>query len=190
MSSGPSGEADAWPWPAPEDDGAADHLKPGTPVPKLGLFCTAARFVNFTEMLRPAVVFVYPFMGGPARPNPQGWDDIPGAHGSTPQAVAYSRQIGRFSALGYDVHGISMQRFGDQLGSYRRLRLNFPLIHDPGDFSGALALPSFEADGQRFLRRLTLIIGDGVIKRTLYPVHPPPRDAEQVLSILSQTTSE
>src|SRR4051794_31222861 len=67
--------------PVPEDDGAADHL-PGMRVPalRLGSF-------DLAEAARGTLVaFIYPRTGTPGRPSPEGWDDIPGARGCTPQS--------------------------------------------------------------------------------------------------------
>ena len=58
---------------------ALDHLFNG--VKALG---------NPARIQGPAVIFCYPFTGRPGYPNPPNWDHITGAHGSTPQAIAYS----------------------------------------------------------------------------------------------------
>jgi peroxiredoxin len=42
----------------------------------------------------------------------------------------------------------------------------------------------FEAGGQVLLRRLTLVIDDGVVSQLFYPVFPPDRSARQVLDWL------
>jgi len=45
----------------------------------------------------------------------------------------------------------------------------------------ALRLPTFEAAGQRLLRRLTLLITDGIVEHVWYPVFPPDTHAQEVL---------
>ncbi len=43
-----------------------------------------------------------------------------------------------------------------------------------------LSLPTFELAGTRFVKRITLIVRDGVIEKVFYPVFPPDRNAEVV----------
>jgi peroxiredoxin len=50
--------------------------------------------------------------------------------------------------------------------------------------AGALRLPTMEIDGQRLLKRLTLVIDSGYITKIIYPVFPPDRHAEEVLAWL------
>ncbi len=49
----------------------------------------------------------------------------------------------------------------------------------------ALSLPTFEVEGLRLLRRLTLIVADGQIQKVFYPVFPPDKNAEEVVQWLS-----
>lgn len=52
-------------------------------------------------------------------------------------------------------------------------------------FANALDLPQFEAAGDVLLKRLTLIIRDGVIEHVFYPVFPPDKNAGEVVDWLS-----
>ena len=47
-----------------------------------------------------------------------------------------------------------------------------------------MRLPTFEADGRRLIKRLTLIVRDGAIKRVFYPVFPPDQNAAMVVQAL------
>jgi peroxiredoxin len=63
--------------------------------------------------------------------------------------------------------------------------LPFPLLSDADlRFAHALRLPVFRAGGQTLLKRLTLIVRDGVVEKVFYPVFPPDRHAEEVLGWL------
>jgi len=65
------------------------------------------------------------------------------------------------------------------------LHLPFELLSDAEFYlCCGLRLPSFKAAGQRLLRRLTLVVRDGVIVKLHYPVFPPEEDAAWVLSWL------
>jgi peroxiredoxin len=46
-------------------------------------------------------------------------------------------------------------------------------------------LPTFEVEGLKLLRRLTLIVVDGQIQKVFYPVFPPNKNAEEVVQWLS-----
>lgn len=175
-----------WPWPAPEDDGGAAHLLSGTAVPDVPLIATDGATVSFATWDRPAIVFVYPYMGAPGVPDPPGWDDIPGAHGSTAQAEGFARRHSDTTAAGFTVFGLSGQAIKAQRECAERLRLPYHLVNDTeAAFWKALKLPVFRAGGGIFLKRLTLVLRNGIIERVVYPVHPPDCHADDLLNALS-----
>jgi peroxiredoxin len=49
------------------------------------------------------------------------------------------------------------------------------------ELSDALHLPTFEVEGAKLLKRITLIVRDGRIELVLYPVFPPNEGADHVL---------
>lgn len=175
----------AWPWPAPTDDGAAGHLVCGTPLPDVALVSTAGPAVNLNHYKGPAVVFIYPWTGAPGVSNPPDWDAIPGAHGSTPEAEGFRDHHAAFAARGLAIFGLSTQETGYQSGLAGRLALPFALLSDSQfAFANALRLPTFETGGTRYLKRLTLLVADGRITRSVYPVHPPDTHAAVTLASL------
>lgn len=171
--------------PAPEDDGAANHLA-GTEVPELELPSTLDRKVNLAELARGTLVaYMYPKTGVPGLPLPAGWDDIPGARGCTPQSCAYRDSLAEFSALGTTVVGISAQSPEEQREFAEREHIPFPLLSDEDlSLAAELRLPTFEVDGMTLYRRLTLIAEAGRIVKAFYPVFPPDRNAAEVLAWL------
>ncbi len=174
-----------WPWPAPEDDGASAHLTTGTKLPAIALPSSAGVAIDLSQLSGRAVIFIYPFTGTPGEPNPPGWDDIPGAHGSTPQAQGFRDQMPMFAVKGIKVFGLSAQDSASQEAFARRERLTFPLLSDSGfHFADALSLPRFETGGLTYLKRLTLVVRDGAIERVVYPVHPPHSHATELLAAL------
>jgi peroxiredoxin len=67
-----------------------------------------------------------------------------------------------------------------------QLHLPFELLSDEGlILAEALSLPTFEVEGLKLLRRLTLIVADGQIQKVFYPVFPPNKNAEEVVQWLS-----
>jgi len=129
------------------------------------------------------VVFAYPKTGGPGRAIPEGWDQIPGARGCTPQNCAFRDLHRELSAAGAGaVFGVSTQSTADQQEAAARLHLPFPSLSDAKlELARAWKLPTTTVEGAVLLKRLTLIIDDGRIAKVFYPVFPPDRNAGDVL---------
>ena len=136
-----------------------------------------------------SVVFVNPRTGKPGEPSLGGdefWDAIPGARGCTPQACAFRDEHTRFAELGVRVFGVSTQTAADQAEAAERLHLPYPLLSDADlALARALRLPTFEVEGVTLLKRLTLVLRNGVIERVQYPVFPPDEAAEAALAMLA-----
>jgi len=169
----------------PVDDGGARHLRRGRRLPDLALSASRGEAVNLARVAGRAIVYCYPWTGRPGLANPEGWDDIPGAHGSTPQSEGFRDLYDGFRQVGAEVFGLSTQRTDYQRELAQRLHLPFALLSD-ADFlwQRALGLPTFTADNVTYLKRLTLAIKDGAIERIYYPVHPPAAHAREVCAWL------
>jgi peroxiredoxin len=176
-----------WPWPAPKDDGAAKHLIAGTRLPDCALAASRGADVNLARFQERAIVFVYPMTGAPGVPNPPGWDKIAGAHGSTAEAEGFRDLYADFELRGYEVFGVSTQSGSEQRAFAARSGIPYLLLSDAAlAFADGLSLPRFKAGGTTYLKRLTMIVRDGVIYRAFYPVHPPDRHARDLLGELSR----
>jgi peroxiredoxin len=175
--------------PAPEDDGAAEHL-PGTALPQVSLPATSGDEVDLAELATGLLVaYVYPRTGVPGEPLPEGWDDIPGARGCTPQSCSYRDSLGAFERHGARLVGISAQSEAEQAEFAAREHIRYPLLADPGlRIAEAVGLPTFEVEiaGKpvTLYKRLTFVAEGGVIVKAFYPVFPPDRDAAEVLAWL------
>lgn len=171
-----------WPWPTPVNDGASQHLVAGTRLPDVTLAATRAAPVNLSRRNGSSILFVYPFTGTPGQPNPPNWDTIPGAHGSTPEAEGFRDNYQALEDLGFEVFGLSGQSPADQVAFATRVGLPFSLLSDANfTFANGLRLPRFETGGITYLKRITLIIRNGLLEETIYPVHQPDRHAGDVL---------
>lgn len=174
--------------PIPVDDGAADHLA-GAPLrlPRLVLPSTLGEPVDLAALAAepgPLVLYVYARTGRPGEELP-GWDAIPGARGCTPQNCAFRDHRAALQALGAEVVGVSAQPPEDQAEFAAREHIPFPLLADPElRLAAALQLPTFEALGRRWYKRITLIAREGRIARVFYPVFPPDRNAAEVVNWL------
>jgi len=171
--------------PAPEDDGAAQHLT-GMALPDVVLVATDGEAVNLANVGGRVVVYIYPMTGQPNVALPDGWDDIPGARGCTPQSCSFRDHFGELTALGVDhVFGMSTQDTEYQREVVTRLHLPFPVLSDTdGVLTKALNLPVMQVEGRVLLKRMAWVAEGGVIVKTFYPVFPPDRNAGDVLAWL------
>ena len=171
--------------PRPIDDGGARHL-PGARLPPIALAATDGSSVTLASLAGRTVVYCYPRTGRPDQEPPDGWNAIPGARGCTPQSCAFRDHHRELAALGARVFGLSTQDTAYQREAVERLHLPFALLSDVDlAFARALGLPTFEVASMRLLRRLTLIVRDGVVAHCFYPVFPPDRNADDVVRWLA-----
>ena len=172
--------------PVPEDDGGADHLK-GKSFPKLTLKATNGDDVDLSAISGRVVVYCYPMTGRPDRELPEGWNEIPGARGCTPQSCSYRDHYQELQSLGAKVFGLSVQMSEYQQEMVDRLHLPFLVLSDASlEFQKALNLPTFTVSGMRLLKRITFIAEDGVIQAVHYPIFPSDSDPSWVINYLSQ----
>jgi peroxiredoxin len=167
------------------DDGGARHLQRGRRMPDIELPTTSGRKLSLARLAGLVVVCCYPWTGRPGEPNPPGWDDIPGAHGSTPQAEGFRDLYDGFRQVEASVFGLSTQSVAYQSELVERLGLPFELLSDEGFvLARALALPTFRTGGVAYLKRLTIALRDGRIERVYYPVPLPQAHAREVCAWL------
>lgn len=168
--------------PRPADDGAADHLN-RTTLPSISLSATTGNVVDLSTLPGRTIVYIYPKTGVPGVPMPEGWDMIPGARGCSPQSCSFRDHFFELKSLGVShLFGMSSQTSDYQREAAARLHLPFELLSDQRfELTDALQLPTFEVDGGRLLKRLTLVILDGVVDHVFYPVFPPNESASEVV---------
>lgn len=170
--------------PIPQDDGAANHLL-GMRIPDLSLRATAGKQINVGAIKSRLVIYCYPMTGQPNVALPDGWDQIPGARGCTPQSCAFRDHHQELQTLGAEVIGLSVQSTEYQQEMAERLHLPFPVLSDADyQFQKALQLPSFVAAGMTLLKRITIIANHGVIEAVHYPIFPSDSDPAWVISYL------
>ncbi len=170
--------------PLPKDDGACNHLV-GMALPNVALLATDGSMVNLSQLPGRTVIYCYPMTGQPNVPLPEGWDQIPGARGCTPQSCAYRDQYQELQALHANVYGLSVQSTDYQREMAARLHLPFQVLSDEQyQFQKALNLPTFVAAGMTLLKRVTLISYQGRIEALHYPIFPSNSDPAWVLDYL------
>jgi peroxiredoxin len=172
--------------PVPDDDGAARHLT-GRKLPALALAATDGSRVDLSKLRGRTVVYIYPRTGVPGQASPDGWDQIPGARGCTPQSCAFRDHFAELKRLGVArLYGLSTQDTAYQSEAVERLHLPFPLLSDQNlELARALELPTFTVAGMTLLKRMAWVIDDGAISKVFYPVFPPDKNAEEVIAWLA-----
>jgi len=177
--------------PVPLDDGAARHLV-GMAWPGVALPATDGRSVDLAGARGRTIIYAFPRTGQPGKALPTGWDAIPGARGCTPQSCGFRDHFAELKSLGVSaLYGLSAQTREDQHEVATRLHLPFALLSDARlELQQALRLPTFSVDGMTLLKRLTMVLDDGIITKVFYPVFPPDRSAAEVVAWLRARTDE
>ncbi len=155
-------------------------------MPTLELRATSGRMFDLSKISGRTVVYIYPRTGRPDEEPPTGWNEIPGARGCTPQSCSFRDHKAELEGLGAKIFGLSTQDGAYQLEAVERLHLPFELLSDQNlALAKALSLPTFSADGMLLIKRVTLILKDGKVEKVFYPVFPPDKNAEEVISWLT-----
>jgi peroxiredoxin len=175
--------------PVPQDDGAADHLV-GMALPAISLSATTNTQFSLGKVRGRLVIYCYPMTGQPNVALPDGWDQIPGARGCTPQSCSFRDHYQALRSLGAEVVGLSVQSTEYQQEMADRLHLPFPVLSDDSyQLQRALHLPTFVAAGMTLLKRITLIVNNGVIEAVHYPIFPSDSDPAWVLDYLKNNSA-
>ena len=172
--------------PRPQDDGAADHLL-GMEIPSIRLKATDGSKLDLSQHESEwLVLYIYPMTGRPDQPLPDGWEQIPGARGCTPQSCAFRDHHAALRELGAEVVGLSVQDTAYQREMVDRLHLPYLVVSDSGrEFGDAVNLPIMTvemSDGlpREIYKRTTLIARGSHIEHVIYPVFPPDQNAQDV----------
>jgi len=175
--------------PVPTDDGACDYLssKPSLP-PDFTLTSTGGSAISLHSLPGLTIIFCYPRTGAPGEVVPESWNSIPGARGCTPQACSFRDNLPALTKLGVTtLFGLSTQDAEYQKEARDRIGLKYELLSDVDlKFVDTLKLPTFDWEGKRLVRRLTLALEEGKIVKHWYPVFPPDKNVDEVLDWLKE----
>ncbi len=156
-------------------------------LPDLPLASTHGDTVNLSSLCGLVVIFIYPMTGRPDTSLPEGWDQIPGTRGCTPQACSFRDYHDEMRQLNVTVYGVSTQSTAYQQEAADRLHLPFALLSDMDlEFVNLLSLPTIEVEDKTLSKRITLVCQDGIIVKVFYPVFPPDKNADEVINYLKQ----
>ncbi len=153
-------------------------------MPAVSLPATDGATINLRELPPRTVIYVYPLTGRPDEDViPEGWEDVPGARGCTPESRGFRSHYDELRDEGVgEVFGLSTQSSEYQREARDRLHLPFEMLSDAErELTNELDLPTFTIEGDDYLKRLTLVVSDGRIEHVFYPIFPPDEHAGEVL---------
>src|SRR5438445_564487 len=112
--------------------------------------------VHLAKLAARTVIYSYPRTGVPGQPLPEGWNEIPGARGCTPQSCGFRDHFSELKRLAVlRVFGLSTQDTGYQREAVDRLHLPFPVLSDERlELAHAIELPTFKVAGMTLLKRM------------------------------------
>jgi peroxiredoxin len=155
----------------------------GTFLPDVNLPTSFGTILNPAHVKGRAVYVCYPYSGRPNVPNPPNWDNIEGAHGSTPQILAFAKLFHQFEERQIKIFGLNLLSLEWNTDFSIRNSLPFPLLSDEAQqFSTSLDLPRFSTGGSDFLQRITLSVEDARITKVLFPISVPEKNAVDILT--------
>lgn len=176
--------------PIPIDDGQCSHLTVGTKFPieiLKNLQTTSGRPVDIDSQPR-TIIYFYPRTGVPSQKLPDGWNEIPGARGCTPESCAFRDHYEELKQLGANVYGCSTQTTEYQQEAAQRLHLPFDLLSDcKFELMNNLQLPNFslaELENLPLIKRLTIVIRNDQIEKVFYPIFPPDQHSKEIIDWL------
>ncbi|ODA68604.1 putative peroxiredoxin bcp [Methyloligella halotolerans] len=160
-------------------------MREGLRLPSVELPATTGGSIDLSTLEERALLVLYPWTGRPGTPNPPRWDDIPGAHGSTPELEGFRDSAERFENAGIAIFGLSRQDTAWQRELAERLSLSFPLLSDVDDkLWPALGAPTFETGGEIYLKRATLLVENGQVAAVFADIADPAGHATDLLQRL------
>jgi peroxiredoxin (alkyl hydroperoxide reductase subunit C) len=177
--------------PEPKLDFNLEHLNQLI-IPDLKLNSTDDTTVSLSNLKGITVIYVYPMTGVPGKELPEGWDEIPGARGCTPQSCSFRDNFSKLKKLGVNnIFGLSTQSTEYQKELATRLHLPYPILSDEKlEFSKNLKLPMFKVLKMNLLKRITLILKDNKIIKYFYPIFPPTKNIEDVINFFEKSKLE
>tara|TARA_B100000700_G_C14587928_1_gene643258 strand:- start:244 stop:630 length:387 start_codon:yes stop_codon:yes gene_type:complete len=125
--------------------------------------------------------------GHPDHPLPKNWNKIPGAKGCTLQNCSFRDNYNELIKKNSLPIGISTQSVEDLKEMTTRLCIPYDILSDQNLLlTKTLNLPTFSIENKDFIKRLTFIIEQSVIKHVFYPIFSADKHINEVLDWLGK----
>ncbi len=170
-----------------DDDGSVRHLK-NMNIPDISLPNQEGIFLrlNRSDTFR-VVMYFFPMTGRPDKPLPDNWNNIPGAKGCTIQTCSFRDNYDEIISLNAVPIGISTQTIDNNKEMSSRLNVPYDVLSDEKlELKNLLNLPKFSINKKDYLKRLTLIVENNIIKKVFYPIYSLDKHIEDVLEWLKE----
>ena len=133
------------------------------------------------------VLYFYPMTGRPDKPLPDNWNNIAGAKGCTIETCLFRDNYDEIVSLNAVPSGISTQGVQDNKEMTSRLKVPYDVLSDEKlELSNELNIPTFSVKSKIFLKRITLIVDNKIIKKVFYPINNINKHIEEVLKWLKE----
>ena len=133
------------------------------------------------------VLYFYPMTGRPDKPLPDNWNNIPGVKGCTIETCLFRDKYDDIIILNAVPIGISTQDIDHNKEMTSRLKIPYDVLSDEKlELSNQLNIPTFSVDSKIFLKRITLIVENKIIKKVFYPINNINKHIEEVLKWLKE----
>ena len=133
------------------------------------------------------VIYFYSMTGNPDKKLPKNWHQIKGASGCTLENCCFRDNYEQFIKLNALPIGISTQSIDDIKEMTLRLNIKYDILSDSNLlFTNKLELPTFSVDKQTYIRRMTIIVENNIIKKVFYPVVSIKKHVDNIIIWLNQ----
>ena len=173
--------------PVPIDDGKCKHLL-NSRIPNISLPNQDGNELklNRNDTFR-IIIYCYPMTGSPTKKLPKNWDNIPGARGCTPQNCSIRDLNDAFLRLNAIPIGITTQTIEEIKEMTARLKILHDILSDQNHkFIKNLNLPTFQVEKKTYIKRITMIVENSIIKHVFYPIFPPDLHFKEVIKWLEE----
>tara|TARA_B100001123_G_C15135103_1_gene957031 strand:+ start:388 stop:942 length:555 start_codon:yes stop_codon:yes gene_type:complete len=157
-----------------KDDGACKHLL-NKLIPDISLYNQDNILLKLKRKDTFRIIFYcYPMTGNPNKKLPKNWNNIPGARGCTSENISFRNSYEELIKLNSVPVGISTQTVAEIKEMTIRLNITHDILSDINlRFTNSLKLPIFKIKNQVFIKRLTLVVENSIIKKIFYPIFSP-----------------
>jgi len=173
--------------PVPIDDGKCDHLL-NTKIPNISLPNQDGNELklNRNDTFR-IILYCYPMTGSPNKKLPENWNSTPGARGCTPQNCSIRDSNDELLSLNAIPIGVTTQTIEDIKEMTVRLKITNDILSDENHkLIKILKLPTFQVEKRTYMKRITMIIENSIIKHVFYPVFPPDLHVKEIIKWLEK----